>query len=399
MSPHEPETPHDVSPLASDADRRGNSERPRRSDGRLQVAIVAPTLEILGGQAVQAQRLLDGWKDDPEVEAFLVPINPAPPRLLSPVRRVKGVRTLVTQTMYWPLLLRHLARADVAHVFSASYLSFVLSSLPAIVTARALGKAVLLNYHSGEAPDHLRRSAMARQALRRCDRLAVPSRFLAGVFAEHGMEARVIPNTIDLERFAFRQRQPLRPRLLSTRSFEPMYNVACTLRAFRLVQDRYPEASLTLAGAGSQRRQLAALAEGLGVRHVRFAGAVAPADIWRLYADADIYVQTPDIDNMPLSVLEAFASGAPVVSTAVGGVPAILDDGVHGLLAPANDHAVVARDVCRLLEEPGLASRLAAQARASCERYRWAKVRNQWLALYRELAGEGAAVRAEVRHA
>ena len=377
--------------------------RPARSSSngsdRLRVAIVAPSIDILGGQAIQAQRLLRGWAGDPDIDAFLVPINPRPPRLLAPVRRVKGLRTLVTQAMYWPSLLRTLRSADVVHVFSASYLSFILSPLPAILAARVHGKSVLLNYRSGEASDHLRRSPLARAAIRRCDRVAVPSRFLADVFAGHAIETRVIPNTIDLDRFAFRRRTVLRPHLLSTRSLEPMYNVACTLRAFRLVQDRHPDATLTVAGGGSQRAELTDLAARLGLQSVRFLGSVAPDEIWRRYADADIYVQTPDIDNMPSSVLEAFASGTPVVATAIGGVPSILDDGVHGLLAPGNDHEAVARHVLDLLEDPGLADRLASAARESCERYRWTSVRGQWLSLYRELVGQRVAVAAEVRHA
>jgi glycosyltransferase involved in cell wall biosynthesis len=205
------------------------------------------------------------------------------------------------------------------------------------------------------------------------------------VFAGFGIESEVIPNIVDVDRFAFRRREPLRPRLLSTRNFESLYNIACTLRAFRLVQDREPEASLTLVGAGSQDASLRRLAAELGLRNVHFAGRVPPEDIWQYYADADIYLQTPDIDNMPASVLEAFASGCPVVATSAGGVPAILTGGVHGLLVECNDHEAAAAAVLRLLDEPALARRLAAEARASCERYRWDNVRAQWIALYRGL--------------
>ena len=113
-------------------------------------------------------------------------------------------------------------------------------------------------------------------------------------------------------------------------------------------------------------------------------------DIWRAYAEADIYVQTPAIDNMPNSVIEAFASGLPVVSTGIGGVPAILQDGVHGLLAPDNDDAAVAAQVVKLLEDPAYARSLAAAAYATCDPYEWSVVRTQWLSTYRELARSGA---------
>ena len=357
---------------------------------RLEVAIVAPTLGILGGQAVQADRLLRAWSEDPDVHAWLVPVNPMPPGPLEYLLPFKGLRTLVTQLTYWPSLLRRLQRADVVHVFSASYFSFLLAPLPAVLIARLLGKPVIMNYRSGEAPDHLRRSAIARAVLRSVDQNIVPSTFLQRVFAGFGIPADVIPNIVDVERFAFRPRRPLRPYLLSTRNFEPLYNVACTLEAFGLVQQRHPAATLTLVGAGSQDAALRRMVADRGLRNVRFAGRVPPEEIWRYYADADIYVQTPDIDNMPASVLEAYASGCAVVSTEAGGVPAILTHEAHGLLAPCGDHHAVAAHVCRLLADPLLADSLTTHARASCEGYRWAVVRKDWLSLYRALAPHGA---------
>ncbi len=351
----------------------------------LRIALVAPSMDILGGQAVQADRLLRAWRGDPDVDAWLVPINPLPPGILRRAAEVKYLRTLATQLCYWPLLLRELRHADVVHIFSASYFSFLLAPLPAVLIAKLLGKPVVMNYRSGEAPDHLRRSAIARRTLRWVERNAVPSRFLQDVFAGFGIRAEVIPNIVDVDRFRFRARTPLRPNVLSTRNFEPLYNVSCTLRAFRLVQDRYPDATLTLVGAGSEDQRLRRLARELRIESVRFAGRVAPEEIWRYYGEADIYLQTPDIDNMPSSVLEAFASGCAVVSTNAGGVPAILADEKHGLLVECGDHQAAAERMIRLLANPALADRLTAAARESCAEYQWNVVRSRWLALYESM--------------
>jgi glycosyltransferase involved in cell wall biosynthesis len=348
---------------------------------------------ILGGQAVQADRLLQAWSGDPDVRAWLVPINPTPPGPFRRAIEIKYLRTVATQLCYWPSLLRELRYADVVHVFSASYFSFLLAPLPAVLVAKLLGKPVVMNYRSGEAPDHLRRSAIARATLRWVDRNAVPSRFLRDVFAGYRIRAEVIPNIVDVDRFRFRRRDPLRPRILSTRNLEELYNVACTLRAFRLVQDRYPEATLTLVGAGSEDARLRELVSALHLEHVRFAGPVPPQEIWRYYAEADIYLQTPNIDNMPSSVLEAFSSGCVVVSTNAGGVPAILTDGMHGLLVECGDHEGAAAQILRLLDEPDLVRRLTAEARRSCEQYRWQPVRTQWLTLYRGMVSRPASRR------
>jgi len=352
---------------------------------KLRVAVVAPSLGILGGQAVQANRMLEAWRGDPDVEAWLVPVNPVPPGVFRFASRVKYLRTIVNELTYTPLLVRELALADVVHVFSASYLSFLLAPLPAMIIARALGRPVVLNYRSGEAPDHLKRSAIARRAIARADKNIVSSRFLLDVFGRFGIGAEIIPNLVDLERFRFRERDPLRPRLLSTRNFESLYNVACTIRAFRLVQDRWPSTTLTLAGGGAEERSLRDLAAAQNVRNVDFAGRVAPDEIAHLYAEHDIYVQSPNIDNMPTSVIEAYASGLPVVSTEAGGVPAILTNGVHGLLGPLDDHAALAANVLRLLDEPALGRQLSRAAFASCQACTWPAVRGQWLRAYRSV--------------
>lgn len=351
----------------------------------LRIALVAPSLRILGGQAVQADRLLRLWQDDPDVHAWLVPHNPQPPAGLRWMTRITYLRTLVTEAIYLPMLVRELRRADVAHIFSASYTSFLLAPLPALLIARALGKPVVLNYRSGEAPDHLKRSAIARWALARVERNAVPSRFLQDVFNGFGIASTIVPNVIALDRFPYRPRTPLRPRLVSTRNLDELYNVACTLRAFRRIQDVHPDASLVLVGSGTEEARLRALAAELRLQHVTFAGRVPPDAIARHYDDNDIYIQSPNIDNMPASVLEAFASGLPVVSTDAGGVPAILRHGQDGLLAAVNDDAGLAQHVLDLLAQPEQAAKLAASAHDTLRACTWERVRGQWLALYRSV--------------
>jgi glycosyltransferase involved in cell wall biosynthesis len=327
------------------------------------------SLRILGGHSVQAKRLLNGWANDGEIDAWIVPINPIPPKPFDRLLELKYIRTLVTQLCYWPLLFRELRRADVVHVFSASYSSFLLAPLPALIVARLFGKPVLMNYHSGEAEGHLRQSWIARTALQRHVAVnVVPSQFLKEVFSRFDIDAAVVFNTVDRRDFLYRARdlgrRPL--ALLSTRNFEPVYNVPCTLRAFAKVQARFPDATLTLIGSGPQESSLKALAAELGLTGVRFVGRVVPQEIPAYCSISDVYVQTPAADNMPLSILEAFASGLPVVSTAVGGVPAVLTDGVHGLLAPDDDADGIAARIIELVERPDYAKRLAAAAYQAC---------------------------------
>jgi short-subunit dehydrogenase/glycosyltransferase involved in cell wall biosynthesis len=350
----------------------------------LHVALIAPTLEMLGGHAVQASRLLTCCEGDEELRIRLVPINPAPPRWLAWASGVKYARTVVTQLCYWPLLLRRLRSADIVHVFCASNSSFLVAALPAILVASLYRKPVIANYR-GDGREHLANVRLVRWVLRSLCTNVVPSSYFDAIFRELGIPAQIVPNIADLDRFQYRVRGVLHPRILSTRNFEPIYNVGCTLRAFARLQAVVPDASLVLVGGGSQEEDLRRLATDLRLRHVTFAGRVPQQDIHRFYAAADVYVQTPAIDNTPASVIEAFASGLPVVSTRVGGVPAILEDGVHGLLAPPDNDEAVADRMLTLLGNPALANRLAATAFAACGAYAGRTVLERWRTVYRSV--------------
>jgi glycosyltransferase involved in cell wall biosynthesis len=149
------------------------------------------------------------------------------------------------------------------------------------------------------------------------------------------------------------------------------------------VQSRYPEASLTIAHNGPAKDQLQGMVTEMGLRNVRFVGAVSQDRMRELYDAADVYLMSPDLDNMPLSVLECYASGLPVVSTAAGGVPRIVENERTGLLVPVGDDRALAEAALRLLEEPGLGLYLAKNARKECYQYQAASVASEWASLYR----------------
>jgi Glycosyltransferase Family 4 len=162
----------------------------KRRSKPIRALIVAAPPDWPGGQAVQAARLLEGLAREPGVEAELLPIHPRLPGALQLLHEIKYARTVVYTIAYVALLLLRMPRFDVAHVFAASYFSFVITPAPAVLIAKLYGKPVLLNYHSGEAEDHLRRWPRSTTLIfRLADRVVVPSRYLVGVFARFGIEA------------------------------------------------------------------------------------------------------------------------------------------------------------------------------------------------------------------
>lgn len=349
------------------------------------VTVVVASLDILGGQGIQAKSLMEGLRER-GYAVDLLPVNPRFPKGLGWLRRLPYARTVFNQLLYLPSLVA-LRKSDVAHVFSASYWSFLLAPVPALLAAKLFGKRAVLHYHSGEAEDHLSHWGLrVHPWLRLADEIVVPSQYLHDVFARHGYEARVVKNVVDTGRFAYRERAPLKPRLLSVRNLESHYRVEDVIRAFPLVKARYPEATLTVAGYGSEERRLHALAESLGTEGIRFVGRVEPGSVPALYASADIFLNAAVIDNQPVSILEAFASGLPVVSTGTGDIAAMLRHGEAGVLVPTQDPAALASAVIGLLEDPQKASTLARRARAEVETYTWDRISAEWADVYRKEA-------------
>jgi glycosyltransferase involved in cell wall biosynthesis len=194
---------------------------------------------------------------------------------------------------------------------------------------------VILNYHSGEAADHLarwRHTAIPMMRLTR--RIVVPSPYLVEVFARFRLPSEAIFNIVDASRFRFRERRTLRPAFLANRNLEAHYGVATLLHAFALIQHKRPAASLVVAGDGSQRAELETLARELNLNNITFTGAIPAERMPALYDAADIYLNASEVDNMPLSILEAYAAGTPVVTTDAGGIPFILSHEETGLLVP-----------------------------------------------------------------
>ena len=325
---------------------------------------------------------------EPTLDVGFLPINPRLPGFLRQLQRVKYVRTVVTSIAYVASLLQRVRRYDVIHIFSASYFSFVLAPTPAILIGKLFRRKVLLNYHSGEAEDHLRRWPSAIATLRLANSVVVPSEYLMKVLGSFGLRSRVIFNLTDLKQFRFRERTPLQPVFLSNRNLERHYGVDCVLRAFAIIQKEIPRARLTIAGDGSQRHALETLAVELGLKNTTFIGRVEPDSIPEIYDAADVYLNGSKIDNQPLSILEAFSCGLPIVSTEAGGIPYMVNHGKTGMLVPLDDYAKMAERALSLLENAALARQLISQGRAECPKYQWEAVRDAWMTAYFELGNK-----------
>ena len=249
---------------------------------------------------------------------------------------------------------------------------------------------IIMVLRGGAMPDFMRKHPRwNRRVLNRAASLVAPSEYLKEAIRPFGFEAEVIPNVINVHQYPYRNRTKLQPRLLWMRAFHPIYNPQMAIRAFERLAAAYPDASMVMAGEekglGPECQDLV---RQLGLTNsIRFAGFLDMESKIREGSSADIYLNTNRIDNMPVSIVEAGAMGIPVVATAVGGVPYILEHEQTGLLVPDDDAESAAEAITRLLQDSDLAGRLSIGGRRLAEKSSWEEVKPRWTALFDRVAG------------
>jgi glycosyltransferase involved in cell wall biosynthesis len=262
--------------------------------------------------------------------------------------------------------------------------SFVVEDMASWI-GKTLGQRIIMTLHGGGMPDFMARyPKWTRRVLGRADALVCPSRYLQRAVAAHGFDSELIPNVVDLTQYDYRHRAAARPRLFWMRAFHPIWNPLMALRVLRRVRDVEPDATLVMAGQDKgmcQEVREAAAAMNLGDA-VTFPGFLDAAGKRQFGNDADVFMTTNRVDNMPVAVVEACAMGIPVVSTNVGGVPDLLTHGSTGLLSPDDDDAAMAASVLRIVRDPALCARLSREGRALAERSAWTAVQPQWDRLF-----------------
>lgn len=355
----------------------------------LAIGLVGPLPPPSGGMANQTRqlaRLLGEAGARVELVQTNAPYRPAW------IGQFRGVRALFRLVPYAIALWRCAGRVDLFHVMANSGWAWHLLAAPAVWIASLRGKPAIVNYRGGEAERFLaRRLALIRPTLRRTRTIIVPSAFLRDVFGKFGVRTEIVPNVVDLARFQPAPPRPGRLNLLVARNLEPVYDVPTALQAFVRVRTAHPGARLTVAGSGPERAALERLCAELGIAaSVTFTGRVENERMPDLYRDADVLVNPALVDNMPNSLLEAMASGVPIVSTDVGGVPHVVADGATALLVPPCDPEAMARAVDRLAADPALAARLRATALEEVQRYAWARVRVTLFDVYARAVGRAS---------
>lgn len=302
------------------------------------------------------------------------PASPLYERVASSARRsIELVETLA----------RQIRRHDVVYIVAGPIDTYARVVGPAIVAARFFGRPVVLHVVSAEVEQFLGgRGAVVRRVLKLADRVVVGSRYLQRAFDRAGIAASLLASPVEIGAVAQRTIRQVQPKVLVDSPLEPDHNVACAVKAFRLVKQKYPRAELVITGRGSTRGRLEDLIEALRVYGVSFVDD-APSET---AGSCDVYLNSSSIDECPPGLVRAMAGGLPVVTTDADGLLHMVRDRVTALVAAVNDHGGLADRIIELVENPELAGKLSERGAEEARKYAWTRVRQDWVNLFRGLA-------------
>lgn len=350
----------------------------------LHIGLVGPLPPPFGGMANQTRQLGELLLREGLHVSIIQTNRDYRPQWVS---KIPFIRAMFRFVPYLFVLWREIGRCNVVHLMANSGWSWHLFAVPAIWTAKFRGKPIMVNYRGGEAESFLSGSErLVRASMRRATALIVPSGFLQSIFGRFGMQASIVPNIVDLERFCNSSTsRKVRRHVLVARNLEPIYDNETAIRALAFVRVIHPDATLTIAGSGPLAEALRSLVEELGLTGaVTFAGRLDRDAMANAYRQADISLNPSLVDNMPNSILESLASGLPVVSTNVGGVPFIVEHERTGLLVPPKSPETMGEAILRLMDDEQLAKELIDNGLEEVKKYTWERVWPLLESLYKQ---------------
>lgn len=246
-----------------------------------------------------------------------------------------------------------------------------------------LKKPIILVLHGGNLPVFSQRYPnRMKKMLCLADRVVTPSAYLFEQLRKFRPDIKIIPNPINLENYTYRAREMPTPRLIWLRAFHEIYNPSLAPRVVHDLVALNPSIELTMVGPdkgdGSLQRMLAVAASLQIKDRIKVTGQVPRAEVPGLLDASDICINTTNVDNTPVSLIEAMAAGLCIVSTNVGGIPYLLDHGVDALLVPPDDPPAMAAAIQQILTNPHLAQTLSSNARRKAETFSWQVIFPLW---------------------
>ncbi|WP_347924965.1 glycosyltransferase family 4 protein [Pontimicrobium sp. SW4] len=236
--------------------------------------------------------------------------------------------------------------------------------------------------HGGDLPSRLDKSPKLSHGIftNSYKNIAV-SNYLKHEFNKRGFESIFIPNILEIEKYTFLQREISFPKLLFVRAFASIYNPEMAIKALSKIKREYPEAILCMVGPEKDNslESCKTLVKELELENsVEFTGMLSKKEWHKKAENYNIFINTTNVDNAPISVMEAMALGLPIVSTNVGGMPFLIEDNKTGILVNENDICDMVKAINTICKNEETAKHLVNNARKQVEKFDWSNIKGLW---------------------
>jgi glycosyltransferase involved in cell wall biosynthesis len=344
----------------------------------LRVCMVGPYLPRKGGVTIQTHLMVDGLrKEGAEVVCVDTIMHSLSSRYLLPLRIF--LQPIVTAIRF----LRSAPRCDIVHIQACSWWGFLPVLACAPLNKWLVKKRLVISFHGGRGHLWIRRFArVVVPLLRMADSVAVVSVPLKKAFSKFGVNSEILPNIVNLDRFHYRQREHIEPNIVWIRQLSNAYDPLTAIQAFAEIQNEIPDATITFIGDGELKPQIEEFIAQNKLKGVHFTGRLANEEVPSEFDKASMFLNSSSDDGFPTCLLEASASGLPIVTTNPGGIPDMIENGVNGIIVPVRDSQALAKEVISLLRDPERASKMGKSARENAEKYSWSRCARDLALLY-----------------
>jgi glycosyltransferase involved in cell wall biosynthesis len=250
-----------------------------------------------------------------------------------------------------------------------------------------LCRILKLNYipilHGGNLPIRIKQSPRTAKLLfeNSFTNIAV-SLYMQYHFEKYNFPVLTIHNYIDLNEYPFKQRCKIKPRLLWVRSFHNIYNPQMAINVLHGLIKEYPDATLCMVGPDKDGslELCKNIAKAFNLP-VEFKGKLSKKEWITLSENFDIFINTTNVDNTPVSVMEAMALGMPVITTDAGGIPFLFENHKEGIIVPAGNVVAMKTAISELLQNESLTTNISFAARAKAMQWDWEIIGEKWFEL------------------
>lgn len=209
-----------------------------------------------------------------------------------------------------------------------------------------------------------------------------PSKYLQFEFSKRGYKVNFIPNAIEIKDYKFRERRKVKFKILWVRAFDKTYNPLLAIKVLNKLKIINPQVELCMVGPEKDDtfKKSMELVNKMNLKdNIKFTGVLVKEEWHELSKGYDIFMNTTNIDNMPVSIIEAMALGFPIVSTNAGGLPYLISNNNDGVLVSVNNEKEMANAILELMKKPQFVEKLSQNARKKAESFDLENVKQKWL--------------------